>query len=244
MKKHIFILCCLLFVFISSFLLHSFGEEFITQTASKEEFLYGRIISNNANLLKMSVKFEDPSSIYFLLEESYFVKILNKVQDDFYYVEYKDIKGYVKAENIAIVNEQIQNPYLDNITFNIAKDCFLYNEPKNNEKNQILKLIKDQTITYYGKIFADQIQSNSGDVWYYSSVETENGKIFGYIHSSYTYNLSPISPCKEISTEHSKANNINEILNLNIKTQSVIVVIISLPILFLIFTLIKGFKRV
>lgn len=246
MKKHFIVLCLIIYVIIGSYLLHNNSLKSTTTSDQNDtKILYGKIITNNANLLKMSVKTEDPSTVYFLLEESYFVKILNKIDDDFYYVEYKDIKGYVKSQNIMLVNEIIQNPYLNNITFNLSRDCFLYQEPKNINDNQITKLSKNQTINYYGKIFADEIAQNSGDVWYYSSVQTPQGLVYGYIHSSFTHNLSPINPNQEISTQLiSQQNEINSILSLNLTTQSIVIIIISFPILLLLFILLKGFKKI
>lgn len=243
MKKHTIILCLIIYVFIGCYLLNFFASS-TAQSSSSNQNLYGKIITNNANLLKLSVKIEDPSTTYFLLEESYFVKILSKINEEFYYVEYKDLTGYVKSENIVLVNEEIQNPYLENITFNITKDCFLYKNAQNNAKNQILSLSKNQTMTYYGKIFADEINQNSGDVWYYCSLNSDSGKVFGYVHSSFTNNLSPIQQNNEISTELTSITPVNSILNLNLKTQSILIIIVSLPILFLIFLLLKGFKKV
>lgn len=246
MKKHFIVLCLIVYVIIGGYLLYNNSLKSTTiSTQNDTTILYGKIITNNANLLKMSVEIEDPSTVYFLLEESYFVKILSKIDDNFYYVEYKDLKGYVKSQNIMLVNEAIQTPYLDNIAFNLSKDCFLYQEPKNTQNNQITKLSKNQTINYYGKIFADEIAQNSGDVWYYSSVQTQQGLVYGYIHSSFAYNLSPINPNQEISTQFvSNQNEINSILSLNLKTQSILIVIISFPVLFLLFILLKGFKKI
>lgn len=243
MKKHLIVISSLIFVIISAFLLSFLSQDSIT-TQVENKNLFGKIISNNANLLKTPTKLEDSTSTFFLLEESYFVKVINEINDDYYYVSYKDLTGYVKKDNILIVNEQIENPYLENITFNISKDCFLYTLPINNPKNQILKLNKNKTITYYGKIFADEIAQNSGDVWYFVGLETENGKVFGYVHSSFTFNLSPILPCKEISTEYISTTNPTNLLNLNLKTQSILIIIISLPTLFLLIILLKGFKKI
>lgn len=244
MKKQTILFLATIYIIVGCYLLNSFALN-VLPTSTTEICQYGKIITNNANLLKLSVTPEDPSTTYFLLEETYFVKILSKINNDFYYVEYKDLTGYVKAENIVLVNENISSPYLENITFNIAKDCFLYFEPINNAKNQKIQLSKNQTMTYYGKIFADEITQNSGDVWYYCSLNSNGQKIFGYVHSSFTNNLSPIVPCTEFSTEQiSQAVPINSILNLNLKTQTILTVVVSLPILFLIFLLLKGFKKV
>ena len=242
MKKHIIVFALLIYVLVGGFLLYQKSQENFETSASQT--MFAKITQNNVCLYKTCTNLSDSSNVLFLLEESYFVKVLDISQNDFYHIKYQDVFGYVKANQVELVNENIQNPYLTNITFNIAKDSFLYKEPINNQNFQTISLQKNKTISYYGKIFADEIFENSGNVWYYCSVNFDDNKIFGYVHSSQTNNLSPITPNKEISTKYVSKTNIQNLLNLNFSTQSIIILIISLPVLFLIFIFLKGFKKV
>ena len=117
MKKNLIIFGLILYVLCCSFLLYSNN---LTTTTSSDNFLYGQIITNNAYLKKSPTKPNDILNTYFLLEESYFVKVLSE-EKDYYFVEYLDINGYIDKSAINLVNEIIETPYLNNITFDIIK---------------------------------------------------------------------------------------------------------------------------
>lgn len=243
MKKHIIVFALIIYFFVGGFLIANKSKEsFFASTNGQTQ--YAKVITGNACLYKTCTSLNDSSNVLFLLEESYFVKILDISQNNFYHVEYLNQTGYVLSNQVELVNENIQNPYLSNITFSIAKDCFLYSEPKNNQNLQVLTLTKGQTISYYGKIYSDEIFENSGNMWYYCCITNSNNKIFGYVHASQTNNLSPIKANTEVSTKLITKTEVQNILNLNISSQSIIIAIISLPVLFLLFIFLKGFKKV
>lgn len=235
MKKHFIIFFVLVYVFISSYFLFNLNK---TTNASSEEVLYGKILSSNCMFLKTPTK---TSEKYFLLEESYYVIILSE-ENDYFYVNYLDLNGYVNKENIMLVNEKINNPFLNYVTFNITKDCFLYSEPKILEENKILNLTNTENVTYYGKIFADELNTNN-NLWYYCKINNNGNEIKGYVHSTYTNNLTPIIENTEFSTKYLNINKTNSLLNLNLTTQTIVIIIISIPTIFLTFILLKGFRQ-
>lgn len=239
LKKNLIIFGLIFYVLCCSFLLYSLNDTTLTNA---DNSLYGQVITNNVYLKKSPSKLNDNFNTYFLLEESYFVKVLSE-ENDFYYVEYLDIKGYIDKSAINLVNENIENPYLNNIKFDIIKNTNLYRIP-NNDANEIIDTIDiQQNVFYYGKIFGEEIFENSGNVWYYCKIQDKNKTINAYIHSSFTNNLTPIKQNENIVTNFISKNNINTILSLNLSTQTIIILIISLPILFLIFLFLKGFKK-
>lgn len=239
MKKHLIVLFLIIYTVFSSFLLFSTSN---TEETYSNLDLYGKIITNNCTLLKTPSKIENYTNVYFLLEESYFVKI-NHEQEDYYYVSYMNINGYVNKKDIELVNQQISSPYLNNITFDVIKPCFLQSSPENNESAQLLQLSPQTNVKFIGKIYGDEIYKNSGDVWYYCQIDNLNQTINGYIHSSNTNNLSPITQNSEITTEYISKSSVDNILNLNLSTQTILIIIVSLPVIFLTLILIKGFKK-
>ena len=100
MKKIIICSICLFFVFISIFTYKS--ALFAEKNSSNG---YAVICTNNAYLYRTPTLSENYINKYFLLEESYFVKVLSRPNDEFYQVEYLDIMGYVKVDNIEFVVE-------------------------------------------------------------------------------------------------------------------------------------------
>lgn len=241
MKKHLIVLSLVIYVLISCFLLNNLNK---TTAVSSNSILYGRVITNNAMLLKTPTKVEDSLNCYFILEETYFVVVINEENNDYYYVNYQDIKGYVKKNDIQLVNEQISFPYLTNITFDIIKPCFITNTPKNNTSSQIISLTPQTNIVFYGKIYGDEIYKNSGNLWYYCKIENGNNSILGYVHSSFTNNISPITQNTIVTTNLISSNQTSNLLNLNLTTQTTLIIVVSLPILFIIFLLLKGFKKI
>lgn len=241
MKKHLIVLSLVIYVIISCFLLNNLNK---TTPVSSSSSLFGRVVTNNAMLLKTPTKVEDSLNCYFLLEETYFVIVLNEENNDFYYVSYQDVKGYVKKNDIQLVNEQISFPYLTNITFDIIKPCFLSNTPKNNTSSQIISLTPQTNIVFYGKIYGDEIYKNSGNLWYYSKIQNGENFITGYIHSSYTNNLSPITQNTIVTTKFISSGQTTNLLNLNLTSQTTLIIVVSLPILFILFLLLKGFKKI
>lgn len=240
MKKHLFVLSLIIYVLIGCYILYSYNP---LTTVSANNLLYGKILTNNCMLLKTPNKIDDYTNSYFLLEQSYFVKVIEEY-DNYYYVNYLDISGYVNKKDIELTDSQISSPYLQNITFDIIKNCFLYSEPKNNENSKAINLTKQSNIQYLGKIYGDELSKNSGNVWYYCKLENNNQIIYGYIHSSNTNNLSPITQNNEYYLKFVNKPEVNNLLSLNITNQTIIIITISLPILFLVFLLLKGFKKV
>ena len=243
MKKHLIVLSILVYVLLSSFLVNSLNENLLLTTASTENSTLYAKVEKDCYLLKTPTKILNYTNAYFILEESYFVVILNNL-DNYYYVQYQDIKGYVEKENLIVVNEQIENPFLEDITFNITKDTYLYEEPLLNSNLIKTPLTSLKTPTYIGKIYSDEISDVSGNVWYFAKINNNGVEIKGYVHSSFTNNLTPITQNNSVSTEYISNNIESTLLNINQTTQIIIIFIISMPTLFILYLLLKGFKKV
>lgn len=239
MKKHLIVVFLLIYVVLGSIIIANFNMLKTTNTSIVQ---YGKIVENSL-LKKSPTKVSNLVNSYFILEKSYFVKILNE-ENDFYYVEYLDIKGYIEKSYINLVNEEISKPYLDSVTFDIIKESALYEEPINSNNAIKSTLNKQSKVFYYGKLYGDCLEENGGNTWYYCKIKQNDKEVNGYIYASYTNNLSPIKLNEEISTSLINKDIANEILNLNIKTQIIITTIISIPIIFLVIILLKGFKKI
>jgi len=241
LKKHLIVLALVFYVLIGSFLVNSLEKTYnnTINTNASSVTVFAKI-NNNCNFLKTPTQIFDYSNVYFILEESYFVKVLN-VYSNHYYCEYLNIKGYVEKQNLTLVNENISHPYLLNITFNTTKTACLYNEPST-KSNVSFQIEKGEQLMYIGKILGSEIDNINGNIWYYCTLVKENTNIFGYIHSSFTNNLTPINVNE---SEFSAINTTtSSLLNLNLTTQVVIIICISIPLFFILYLLLKGFKKV
>lgn len=237
MKKH-FIIFFLLIVLFGAFLLTKID---LAVSSSTQELHFAKVE-------KSTIFYDFPSKVKednqkFILEETYFVKVLGE-EKEFFYVNYLNLKGYVLKENLELVNEKIEKPFLKNVTFTTTKKTYLYSRPKFSENLVLENINEKENILYIGKIFGESIDE-SGNVWYYSCLQKNGKEIYGYIHSSFTNNLSPITENQEISTKLiSNVSNTYKLLSLDFNSQGMIILIISVPLFLLFFLFTKGFKKI
>ena len=60
---------------------------------------FARIITDECFLFKTPTNVVDSSNIFFELPKTYFVKLIDKAEDNFYKVEYSSFTGYVKKDS-------------------------------------------------------------------------------------------------------------------------------------------------
>ncbi len=181
--------------FVITFLVvEIFNNKHSVFASSKPEFAQ---IKNSNTYLYKSVEFSSTSNKWCLIEKSYFVKILNNYNSEFYKVEYNGITGFVKKEEITLVNETPLVPYPQNITFSTnSTNCYLRSSPTNKEViDNTLAIIPSNTknLKYIGKIIGEEAVDFKGSIWYLTNY---NGQI-GYVYSAYTNSITPIVENKE-----------------------------------------------
>lgn len=247
MKKFISITIVVLFVLAS---LSTVFYEQKKQASAIGTSGFAQINYNNVYLYKSPTEDESLENKYFLLEESYFVKVTEDTNDFFYKVEYLNITGYVKKSNLSFVAEIPNQPYLVGITLDIpTTPALLRSEPttKNGDESImtiIPKLTKD--LTYYGKIAGEESVNSLGNIWYYISFTTEFNQTFsGYVYSPQTINLSPITKNEESLTtvNISAFTPLDTLLYLNLSTKNIMLLIITLPTVAILYLLVKPTKN-
>ncbi len=232
MKKLIIIFCTLIFVILSIF---SYKSAFFAE--QNQSSGYAVIKTQNCYLYRTPTLSENYINKFFLLEESYFVKVLNRPNDEFYQVEYMNLKGYVKVDAIEFVVETPINPYLNYVSFDIrsSQDVALLKSPNGNYDDfNILYNIpwNAKNLTYYGKISAVEDIDYLGNVWYYCSYQIDSNTIAeGYIYTPYTFNLTPINKNSEVltATSISSFNGSLSLFSLNLTTENIIIISTIIP---------------
>lgn len=246
MKKFWIITCCYLFLFVSIFVINSSSIEVSTTNTNG----YALVKSNNCYLYKYLIDNPIVDNKYFLLEKTYFVKVIENANENFYKVEYNDINGYVKKTDIEFVEEIPENPFLDNITFDIysGSSVELRNEPTTSGGvGSIITSIpaSQKDLIYYGKITGEESIKGLGNIWYFCSYTLSNGtEVKGYVYSPLTVNLSPITENNEVLTAVSVNNYVplNSLLYLNLSTKNLIIIALTLPALYVIYLFVKPTK--
>ena len=124
MKK--LLLISSLFIFISS-ALNCFKAESFAQNS-----YYAKI--TNENVYFYSDPIEESEKILFEIPNTYFVKLIDNANENFYYAIYKNVYGYVKKSQVNVMSGTPVNPFA-NATFRIFSPdgIGLYSTPSINQ---------------------------------------------------------------------------------------------------------------
>lgn len=228
MKRIMIIIGVLVFVFAGIFVVKQTEAKVAN---SQNTSGYAKVITNDCYLLS------ENESKYFLLEPTYFVKVIEETNDKFYRVQYLDFVGIVEKTQVQFVEEYPENPFLSGITFDIyplGNVCIRSTPETLNDDTNILCTIPLSTknLLYYGKISGEEAIKGLGNIWYYCAYQNENDEVFkGYIYSPLTNNLSTISSNEENLTPVNISNFVplNNILYLNLSVKNMLIVITALP---------------
>lgn len=248
MKKFFTILCVLVFVFISIFTVKQTQTKIVSTNPSTSG--YAQILTNDCFLLQDTSNTEKK---LFLLEQSYFVKVIEDFNNVFYRVNYLDFEGFVEKSKIKFVEEYPEIPFLCGITFDIyslGNVCLRSSPKKLDDDSNILCTVPANTknLLYYGKISGEEAIDGLGNVWYYSAYQDDLGNVYkGYVYSPLTNNLSSIASSDENLTyvNISSFVPVDNLLYLNLSTKNILIVITAIPTFFVVilFALPNKFKN-
>ncbi len=195
----------------------------IEHTRVYAQSTYARIMTES-NLYRYAESNDTIENVICILEKTYFVEIISD-NNNMYKVKYNGVSGYVKKNDVQIINEIPNTPYPSGILITIGTDCNLRSTPttKSNKSNVISTIYKNETnISYIGRIFAEETIDFGGTTWYYINY---NGN-YGYIYNKYVSHITPTYANTEKITY--KSDNISHIENPMTHLPSVIIILIML----------------
>lgn len=232
MKRIFFVAITLLFVFASIVAVNLTQSKKVNANATSG---YAQIVTNDCYF------FTEPnvaeSSKLFLLEQSYFVKVLSEQNNQFFKIQYIDFVGFVQKSKVQFVEEYPEFPYLSGITFDIydiANVC-LRSSPQtpDDDQNVICTIPKSsKNLIYFGKISGEEAINSLGNVWFFCAYQDQEQNIHkGYIYSPLTRNLSAITGSQENLTAVNISNfvPVDNLLYLNLSTKNLIILITAIP---------------
>ena len=257
MKKIInislFVLSFLNFV-LQNFLIINFHLAFAS--SKYITFSYAQIKEDNVYLYKTNLS-TFLNNAYFEIPKSYFVMLLNNIDETFYKVQYKSMVGYVLKEKVTPVLEKPVNPYLENVSFRVyAQDGLnLMSSPFTSQNPQIVSNLPPlPNLEYFGKITGDEIVEGRGTTWFYcqtnslESHNTQESKKSGYVYAGFCDNLTPFSENTEKLTptsnpfETENHEYLYYLINLSPLLKAIIIVLVCIPAIILILLLFSPFK--
>ena len=227
--KKIFMLFFAIFLSIMSF-------NFNQQTSFAEIVYYAKIQSENVFMYSSP----NENSKLFLLPETYFVKLINEGDENFYYCNYKDIKGYVKKSQVIVMNGTPSHPYAEGM-FRIfsLEGLGIYSSPKMTDENFLTTIpyLTDDLI-YYGSINGQEVIPNKSNQWVYCKYNDATG-ISGYVYSVFC-DLPKITANDEtFEVITNPFNPIRKPKEMSAVSMGFIIVGVSFPCLIVLFLLIK-----
>ena len=247
MKKLLIFIGVLVFLIMSVVVVNSSQAQIVNTNNCNG---YAVIKNNNSYFYRYMLDNPSVNNKYFLLEKSYYIKIIEIADETYYKASYQNLIGYVKKSDVELVEETPHTPFLDNITFDIisANSVELRLEPstKNGIGTVVTTLPKStKNINYIGKITGEESIKGLGNIWYFCSYQlNNNNEVFGYVYAPLTTNLSPIVENTENLTIATVSNFVplESLLYLNLNTKTLIIIVITIPILFLIYLFTKPTK--
>ena len=183
------------------------------------------------------------SSKLFILPKTYFVKILNKENEQFYYAQYQDLFGYVKIEEVAVMNGIPSNPYASfDFRVFLPEGLGLYSLPSVTIENKILDIpYLYDNIAYYGEIIGEQAIPDKSNTWYYCKYQ-QDGSYYGYVYSVFCDKVETIKDNDQIfdiidnpifQKDNSTASGLSDV------AMAFIIIGVSIPCLIVFYLLIK-----
>ena len=220
----------------------------VTPVVYAEEMYYARIMFDQVNLYREPKLDESISNIYFELPKTYFVKFLDKANDDFYLAEYNGIRGYVKKDSVRAILGTPSNPYLSNISFRVyaepSRDMRSYPAIDNSLSQQVIYIpLYSKNIDYISRIKGQELVLNRTNTWYYCRYVSDK-EYFGYIYSDFCVEMTPIYENNENVTyiDNPTFSRIEENSSTisDSKLLGIIIAIMAIPTIAFIFLIIRG----
>lgn len=200
---------------------------------------------------EMSNRFED---IYFQIPETYFMVILDTVNDDCFKVQYDKYIGYVDSETVMIATFIPVLKTLDNITFDIKStsgtQIWQYPTTKSNICTTISAGAKN--ISYIAYTYGSVPSGGESNIWYYVyyTPDSNSTNVYeGYVYSENTTNLTEIVANTETNPEViANENKLDDkLIFISSTIKTIIIAIIAIPIILffaiILYKFVQKFKK-
>ena len=207
---------------------------------------YAQVLQNECYLFKTPSDNTNYTNVYFMLEQSYFVELINEYYD-FYKAKYMDIIGYVKKSQVQCVQGTPREPFLENISFRVYNNSReMYDKPFSRSNDAHLKILLPVYCTdliYYGKIYGESTIEERTNIWYFCKYTVTNE--CGYVYSDSCDQMDEIIKNNEklpyIATPqwNITSTNSNELIKVNSNPFKITIVLICIPFVIFAFLLIK-----
>lgn len=212
---------------------------FKPEVSNSEEVLYAKV--ENEDVFMFSSPNDSETNKLFVIPKSYFVKLINHANEKFYYCCYKDIKGYVKKNEVIAMAGTPSQPYVEGLfrTFSL-EGLGIYSVPQLNEEKHLATIpyLTDDLI-FYGFITGQELVPDKSDQWIYCKYNLDNS-ICGYIYSVFCDKVPKVVENTErFEVVVNPFETISKPSSLSPVAMGFIIVGVALPCIIVLFLLVK-----
>ena len=209
---------------------------------------FARILSNDVYFYS-SPSGESSDNILFEIPKSYFVRLKDIAENDYYLAEYNGITGYVKKDSVRAVAGTPSKPYLTNISFRVyadpSRDMRSYPAIDNSLSDRITYIpLYSKNIEYIGRVYGQELVLNRTNVWYYCKYTTDK-EYYGYVYSDFCDEMTPIYENTENmeyidNPTFSTPTPTTTTTNMNSKSIGIIVAVLTIPAILFVILILKS----
>lgn len=226
------------YIFLTIFSILTMFTSSLTTLA--ENYFFAKVVQEDVYLYSDPI--DNIDKTMFEIPKTYFVKLLDETNNDFYYAMYKDVYGYVKKSQVVVMDGTPTSPY-PNATFRIFSPdgIGLYSSPSTSLTNQLTNIpYLTNTLKFYGYISGQEAIPEKSNIWYYCNYYNELN-YYGYVYSVFCDQLSQIQDNLEtfnvIENPIFKTN--ESPTELSPTAMAFIIIGVSIPCLLVIYLLIR-----
>ena len=196
----------------------------------------------NCLMYKSESMIENSDNVFFIIPESYFVIVLDYVNDNCYKVQYQKYIGYVSSSTVIISTFTPIVKFLEHIKFDIKETSGTQVWNKPSTSGRVLTTISAGTkgVSYIAYVYGTIPSGGESNLWYYVTFtpsENSTNVYEGYVYSENTTNLSEIVLNTECNPEviQNESQTADGVLYISPTIKTIIVAIIAIPIILFIF---------
>lgn len=249
--KFLYIICA--FMCVRDLSLKPQNLYYDNTVVANDEVVYAKVL-DECVLFKNEQMDLTLENIYFQVPESYFVVLLDTINEQCCKVQYGRYTGYVNSAKVEIAKFVPVVKTLDGITFDVKTNAGtqIWKYPTTNSTVFTTLDAGTKDITYIASVEGYVPSGGKSNIWYYVSytpADNSTSVFEGYVYSENTTNLTEIvfnaetNPV-DILEEESVSENI---IFISSTLKTIVVTIIALPVILffviILYKIIKKFKK-
>ena len=204
------------------------------ETASEKQ--YAKAL-DNCVLYKTKEMINSSDMVLFEIPETYFVLVLDIIDENCYMVQYDKYIGYIESSKVLLASFTPIVKTLSNITFDIkaSSGTQIWSMPTTNSDIYTTLSAGTEDITYIASVQGSVPNGGESNIWYYVFFTPSNNSTNvyeGYIYSENTTNLSEIVANTETNPEII-SNEVSQerIIYISSTIKTIIIAVITIPII-------------